>query len=172
VMSSSDSHDQYTSARALRTQTLGYQHIIPPTRSDLQKAIVRCHARGAVRDRRGKEETRGMSEPFFSLISSASRVLTQGLSHTRSAISSTLTSEGFIMVPDTRMSQFLMVNTVSSNARSFFLRRFSMKPTRIRMCHSLVMNYGLYKRMEIFVSVRGSEPRSCCPPLPWVFPTD
>jgi histone deacetylase 1/2 len=38
-------------------------------------------------------------------------------------------------------------------ALSFFaLRRFSMKPTRIRMCHSLVMNYGLYKRMEIFVS--------------------
>jgi len=32
-----------------------------------------------------------------------------------------------------------------------------MKPTRIRMCHSLVMNYGLYKRMEIFVSAeRGS----------------
>lgn len=30
-----------------------------------------------------------------------------------------------------------------------------MKPTRIRMCHSLVMNYGLYKQMEIFVS-RGS----------------
>ena len=27
-----------------------------------------------------------------------------------------------------------------------------MKPTRIRMCHSLVMNYGLYKHMEIFVS--------------------
>lgn len=26
-----------------------------------------------------------------------------------------------------------------------------MKPTRIRMCHSLVMNYGLYKHMEIFV---------------------
>ena len=26
-----------------------------------------------------------------------------------------------------------------------------MKPTRIRMCHSLVMNYGLYKKMEIFV---------------------
>ncbi|KAF8909173.1 hypothetical protein CPB85DRAFT_1307977 [Mucidula mucida] len=25
-----------------------------------------------------------------------------------------------------------------------------MKPTRIRMCHSLVMNYGLYKKMEIF----------------------
>lgn len=27
-----------------------------------------------------------------------------------------------------------------------------MKPTRIRMCHSLVMNYGLYKKMEIFAS--------------------
>lgn len=29
-----------------------------------------------------------------------------------------------------------------------------MKPTRIRMCHSLVMNYGLYKKMEIFVRVQ------------------
>ena len=28
-----------------------------------------------------------------------------------------------------------------------------MKPTRIRMWHSLVMNYGLYKRMEIFVCI-------------------
>jgi hypothetical protein len=31
-----------------------------------------------------------------------------------------------------------------------------MKPTRIRMCHSLVMNYGLYKKMEIFVSFASS----------------
>lgn len=29
--------------------------------------------------------------------------------------------------------------------------RRRMKPTRIRMCHSLVMNYGLYEKMEIFV---------------------
>lgn len=29
-----------------------------------------------------------------------------------------------------------------------------MKPHRIRMTHSLVMNYGLYKKMEIYV---------CCP---------
>jgi len=29
--------------------------------------------------------------------------------------------------------------------------RHRMKPTRIRMCHSLVMNYGLYEKMEIFV---------------------
>lgn len=28
-----------------------------------------------------------------------------------------------------------------------------MKPHRIRMTHSLVMNYGLYKKMEIYVSV-------------------
>ena len=27
-----------------------------------------------------------------------------------------------------------------------------MKPHRIRMTHSLVMNYGLYKKMEIYVS--------------------
>lgn len=26
-----------------------------------------------------------------------------------------------------------------------------MKPHRIRMTHSLVMNYGLYKKMEIYV---------------------
>ena len=39
-----------------------------------------------------------------------------------------------------------------SNSNVFVLWPFSMKPTRIRMCHSLVMNYGLYKRMEIFVS--------------------
>lgn len=29
-----------------------------------------------------------------------------------------------------------------------------MKPHRIRMTHSLVMNYGLYKKMEIYVSVK------------------
>jgi histone deacetylase 1/2 len=29
-----------------------------------------------------------------------------------------------------------------------------MKPHRIRMAHSLVMNYGLYKKMEIYVSIR------------------
>jgi histone deacetylase 1/2 len=28
-----------------------------------------------------------------------------------------------------------------------------MKPHRIKMTHSLVMNYGLYKRMEIFVRI-------------------
>ena len=29
-----------------------------------------------------------------------------------------------------------------------------MKPHRIRMAHSLIMNYGLYKKMEIYASLR------------------
>lgn len=36
-----------------------------------------------------------------------------------------------------------------------------MKPHRIRMAHSLIMNYGLYKKMEIYVSVFTSAP--CAP---------
>lgn len=39
----------------------------------------------------------------------------------------------------------------------------SMKPTRIRMCHSLVMNYGLYKKMEIYVRyLRTRVPTTFC----------
>jgi hypothetical protein len=68
----------------------------------------------------------------------------------RSVISLTLTSEDFTMVLDIRMFKFSTVLKVIQIL--FVLWRFSMKPTRIRMCHSLVMNYGLYKRMEIFVS--------------------
>lgn len=29
-----------------------------------------------------------------------------------------------------------------------------MKPHRIRMAHSLIMNYGLYSKMEIYVRLR------------------
>ena len=29
-----------------------------------------------------------------------------------------------------------------------------MKPHRIRMAHNLVLNYGLYRKMEIYVSRR------------------
>ena len=57
------------------------------------------------------------------------------------------------MVLDTRMFQFSVVMKVIQ----VLLWRYSMKPTRIRMCHSLVMNYGLYKRMEIFVSEPDSQ---------------
>ena len=45
--------------------------------------------------------------------------------------------------------------TMTSNRFMLTVKKLcllSMKPTRIRMCHSLVMNYGLYKKMEIFVS--------------------
>lgn len=33
-----------------------------------------------------------------------------------------------------------------------------MKPHRIRMAHSLIMNYGLYKKMEIYVSFKELNP--------------
>jgi histone deacetylase 1/2 len=33
-----------------------------------------------------------------------------------------------------------------------------MKPHRIRITHSLVVNYGLYKKMEIYVRVLPSSP--------------
>jgi histone deacetylase 1/2 len=33
-----------------------------------------------------------------------------------------------------------------------------MKPHRIRMTHSLVVNYGLYKKMEIYVRALPSSP--------------
>ena len=29
-----------------------------------------------------------------------------------------------------------------------------MKPHRIRMTHNLILNYGLYRKMEVYVSVR------------------
>lgn len=37
-----------------------------------------------------------------------------------------------------------------------------MKPHRIRLAHSLIMNYGLYKKLEIYVSRAVS---------PWGLPT-
>lgn len=30
-----------------------------------------------------------------------------------------------------------------------------MKPHRIRMTHNLLLNYGLYRKMEIYVSIDG-----------------
>ena len=36
-----------------------------------------------------------------------------------------------------------------------------MKPHRIRMAHSLIMNYGLYKKMEIYVRLQGSVMAFC-----------
>ena len=36
-----------------------------------------------------------------------------------------------------------------------------MKPHRIRMCHSLIMNYGLYKNMEIYVPLLSTHTIIC-----------
>ena len=72
-----------------------------------------------------------------------------------SAISSTQMWGGFTTVLAIRASSrcTLISKSNSYNCLIFFVW-FRMKPTRIRMCHSLVMNYGLYKRMEIFVSTQ------------------
>ena len=37
-----------------------------------------------------------------------------------------------------------------------------MKPHRIRMAHSLIMNYDLYKKMEIYVSLLEPHSRFSC----------
>ena len=114
-----------------------------PERVSLLVLIIHIHAWRIIRDRRREEEARGMSRRRF-----FSRTGSHRLSH--SVISLTLMSEDFTMDLDTRMFKFSTVLKVIQIL--FVLWRFSMKPTRIRMCHSLVMNYGLYKRMEIFVS--------------------
>lgn len=36
-----------------------------------------------------------------------------------------------------------------------------MKPHRIRLAHSLIMNYGVYKKMEIYVRGLKSRPSFC-----------
>lgn len=73
----------------------------------------------------------------------------------RSATSLIRTSEVFIMVRGTRAYIFIaLFRQYAGTHRLRHLYFPRMKPTRIRMCHSLVMNYGLYKRMEIFVSLK------------------
>lgn len=38
-----------------------------------------------------------------------------------------------------------------------------MKPHRIRMAHNLILNYGLYKRMDVYVSYRKHFTNQCQP---------
>ena len=66
--------------------------------------------------------------------------------HFFSVISLTRTLVVFIMAPGIRKN---LASGPRGSPTQF--GEFRMKPTRIRMCHSLVMNYGLYKKMEIFV---------------------
>jgi hypothetical protein len=60
---------RHASARASRTQTLGARRATYNTSHSFlisKIAIVHCHARRIVRDRRREEETRGMNRlPFF-----------------------------------------------------------------------------------------------------------
>jgi len=44
-----------------------------------------------------------------------------------------------------------------------------MKPHRIRLAHSLIMNYGVYKKMEIYVSpeLHPFHDRVSCASQPW-----
>lgn len=39
-----------------------------------------------------------------------------------------------------------------------------MKPHRIRMTHNLILNYGLYRKMEIYVSFKTQLSSSCVLP--------
>ena len=41
-----------------------------------------------------------------------------------------------------------------------------MKPHRIRMAHNLLLNYGLYKKMEIYVSAAPCHRPTALPHLP------
>ena len=42
-----------------------------------------------------------------------------------------------------------------------------MKPHRIRMAHNLLLNYGLYKKMEIYVRPALPHPRRQMRPTAW-----
>lgn len=53
------------SSYVIRNSCLADAELIPPTCSVLQTATSHSHAWRVVRDRRGKEETRGMGRPFF-----------------------------------------------------------------------------------------------------------
>ena len=45
-----------------------------------------------------------------------------------------------------------------------------MKPHRIRMAHSLIMNYNLYKHLEIYRAKPASKYEMICPTQPRVLP--
>lgn len=48
----------------------------------------------------------------------------------------------------------VLILKISDFARNYaYVAGHPMKPHRIRMAHSLIMNYGLYTRMEIYVSL-------------------
>lgn len=85
--------------------------------------------------------------PLPTCVCSGGQNLTYG-GHPSSATSLTLISVAFITGRDTRTP---LAHTIPSQLASYMRCAHRMKPTRVRMTHALVMNYGLYKKMEIYV---------------------
>lgn len=47
-----------------------------------------------------------------------------------------------------------MLTSIADIGNYFYGQGHMMKPHRIRMAHNLLINYGLYKKMQIYVSYR------------------
>lgn len=47
------------------------------------------------------------------------------------------------------------VNTIAGDIGNYYYGQgHPMKPHRIRMTHNLLLNYGLYRKMEIYVNIQ------------------
>lgn len=46
----------------------------------------------------------------------------------------------------------IVINFVGDIGNYYYGQGHPMKPHRIRMTHNLLLNYGLYRKMEIYVS--------------------
>ena len=101
-----------SSARVSRTERLGSRrttHILTVLLSRPPSFTVMP---GELFEIEGEKKKRVVCSEFFFSLSFPKVVSHRVLPRTRSAISSTPTSEGFIMDPDTRMFQFFMTMTV------------------------------------------------------------
>ncbi|KAL8741474.1 MAG: hypothetical protein Q9190_005926 [Brigantiaea leucoxantha] len=69
------------------------------------------------------------------------------------AVSRNMTSFAPIDPPVLQNDKKLIAYFYDSDVGNYaYVAGHPMKPHRIRMAHSLIMNYGLYKKMEIYVS--------------------
>lgn len=46
----------------------------------------------------------------------------------------------------------IFINILGDIGNYYYGQGHPMKPHRIRMTHNLILNYGLYRKMEIYVS--------------------
>lgn len=53
--------------------------------------------------------------------------------------------------------------TIGDIGNYYYGQGHPMKPHRIRMAHNLILNYGLYRKMEIYVSLLSRSALSSCP---------